>query len=52
MPNRRKINNLAADTSAQMLLDGILKDAIDFVCVEQLLDRSLWKKLVEQYRIG
>ncbi|MBQ9112603.1 MAG: glycoside hydrolase family 127 protein [Clostridia bacterium] len=48
---RSKINNLFPDISQNIFLDGILKDSVDFVLAEQLLDRGLWKKLVEQYRL-
>ena len=48
---RSKINNLSPDISQSIFLDGILKNSVDFVLAEQLLDRELWKKFVEQYRL-
>ena len=48
---RSKVNNLSPDISQNIFLEGILKDSVDFVLAEQLLDRALWDKLVEQYRL-
>ena len=48
---RKKATVLTADRGQNIVIDGILKDAIDFVCVHQLMDKALWKKLVEQYRL-
>lgn len=48
---RQYAHSLKVDREQNITQAGMLKDALDFVVKEQLLDRKLWAKFVEQFRL-
>ena len=43
--------NLKPDLEQKIELQGMCREALNFVAREQLMDRALWAKFVEQYRL-
>jgi DUF1680 family protein len=44
-------SDLKPDLGQKIRIQGMCKDALDFIAQEQLMDRDLWAKFVEQYRL-
>ena len=46
-----RLGGLGIDTAKHVTFAGDVKDMLDFVTADQLTDKTLWRRFVEQYRI-
>ena len=49
---RKKLSGLSPDNNQSIETGGEIGKALSFITRQQLCDRALWKKFVEQYRIS